>query len=214
MKRHRQVRACKRPGFECLGHKIQHNGSVRDCWNATRSAMWRSFWGNAASAGAAHLSQPLKLRLLQRATAPPLHYRASRWPPQKFIKSQLDITQRKMVGVLMKVAPYPEEAPEQFRRRRGRLAKQVCDVHGWWSKQWFTRAIAWDSHSRRPRNQYSWSAAVIQWKWRDAAWLQQRRSERGTSSLAGRTDTRSFRGRVQQRWETGIDYARNVIPDM
>jgi len=95
--------------FECLGHKIQHNGSVRDCWNATRSAMWRSFWGNAASAGAAHLSQPLKLRLLQRATAPPLHYRASRWPPQKFIKSQLDITQRKMVGVLMKVAPYPEE---------------------------------------------------------------------------------------------------------
>ena len=45
--------------LEGLGHLLQHDGGIGDCWAKAKASMWRSFWGNAASAGARKL--PLKL---------------------------------------------------------------------------------------------------------------------------------------------------------
>ena len=168
--------------------------------------MWRSFWGNAASSSASTLPLHIKLRLLQRATAPVLNFRASRWPPQKTIKVELDRTQRNMVGILLQCRPAPGEPPDVFFRRRARTAKLKCVAVGWWSSCWFKRAIAWDDHIRRLRNAQTWSASLV--AWRGASWLQARRSERGASSLAGRTGTRALSGKVHVRWESGILHAK------
>ena len=58
----------------------------------------------------------------------------------------------------------------------------------------------------RGRAIYSWGSALL--AWHDSSWLQARRLERGSSSLAGRTGTRSAAGRPQQRWDQGISFAK------
>ena len=96
-----------------------------------------------------------------------------------------------------------------YMRRRNGAAKALCDQHGTWSSLWLARAKAWDSHVLRHPGT---PASTIR-LWHDEAWLQRRRamftSERPLSQsswtiTAGRTDTRSITGRVQQRWQSGI----------
>ena len=169
--------------------------------------MWRSFWGNAASADARHLPLGVKLRLLHRATLPSLTYRASRWPPQKFIRSAVDKLQRKMTGILLRLEVSPNETPADFNRRRGRVAGSYCKKAGWWSDTWFKRAILWDEHVNRAHQHRSWCAPLL--LWRDSLWLQERRLARGSaSSAAGRTATRSYHGRVHARWQEAIAFAK------
>ena len=192
--------------FECLGRRIQNDGGIHACWQSAKSGLWRSFWGNAACTDCSHLPLSLKLKLLKRFTAPALHFRCSRWPPQKHIAREVDITQRKMVSILLQARPLSGESAIDFCKRRGRIATRTCKQLGMWTRTWFTRAVRWDDHIRRPRNSYSWSTALV--KWRGKPWLQARRAERGTPCTAGKTGTRASPDRVRQRWDSGIALAR------
>lgn len=199
-----------RKSFEALGHTLEFDGSVSLCWRAAKAAMWKSFWGNAAAKGSNGLSLGTRLGLLGRATAPALMFRCSRWPPQKHIKKQLDATQRKMTAILLRVIPFPCESSAEFARRRGRVASKFCNKYGLWGDRWFRRAIAWDDHVRRPRNSECWSAALL--RWRGEQFLQGRRVAQGSDTVfAGRTATRSCQLRVQQRWESGINFAKSSL---
>ena len=148
--------------------------------------------------------------LLQRAVLPQMDCRCSCWPPQVQIASEIDRTQRKMVATILGVVRLPDEAIEDFVKRRGRLAARCCKQNGLWSKRWFQRAVRWDEHLARQRDSESWSSKIR--CYRDRSWLMQRRLDVGSSSaIAGRTNTRSAPGKVHSRWHDAIHYARSLI---
>ena len=192
--------------FDVLGHKLDDTGGIRACWIATRKAMWRSFWGNAACNQARQLPLGVRLGLVKRATVPILDFRCSRWPPQHLVAKEIGTMQRKMAATLLHVRPAALEEPRAFASRKGRLSSALCRRMGWWSVRWWRRCCDWDAHIRRERNAHSWCHALV--TWHDGQWLAQRRAEAsGNSSSTSRTRTRAVRGHPQQRWDSGIALA-------
>ena len=78
--------------------------------------------------------------------------------------------------------------------------------------------LNWHDHMNRHPNLPA--SRVLRTK--DADWLRDRRAQfavscqsiraRAWSVLAGRTDTRIEPGHIATRWEEGVRYARNVLP--
>ena len=202
--------------FLVLGHMLQSTGSIRACWSRSRASMWRAFWANPGAEVAKHVSIDRKLQLLTRAVQPQLAFRCSRWPPQRQIAAEVDKLQQKMMASMLRLPRLEGEEPDRYVRRRGRLARGHCQQHGLWSAHWFARAIAWDEHLARPRNNHTWSARLRDF--RGKVWLMQRRASFSPSGasivgsaslLAGRTGTRAVHGKVQMRWHDGIDHAKS-----
>ena len=199
--------------FNLLGHILQDNGSIRPCWRNTRNLMWKSFWGNPGSKDAHALTIGRRMKLLDKAVAPLLDYRCSRWPPQKTIANEVDCLQRKMVATLQRAPKYPGEELPDYVRRRGRLAASSCRAAGSWSKRWFSRVVDWNAHPERQRNRYTWSSRLLHYM--DREWFINRRASLlpvdgcTGSVLAGRTDTRTNPGCVHARWHDGIEFAKS-----
>ena len=204
--------------FLVLGHAIQANGSIRSCWSRARTSMWKAFWANPGAQNANDLPSAARLALLGRAVLPQLDFRCSRWPPQRQIACEVDQLQQKMVASLLRLPRLDgEEAPE-YVRRRGRVARRITSANGPWSCKWFRRAVLWDEHLARPQNHHSWPARLREF--RGKQWLIDRRASLAPAAsshnsshsvLAGRTCTRSFRGKVNTRWHDGIDLARVYV---
>ena len=157
-----------------------------------------------------------KALLLKRAVAPQLDFRCSRWAPQKQVASEIDSLQAKMTATLLKLPFGDGESPEDYVRRRGRLAARLSQKHGLWSLRWFKRATKWDEHLARPRNARYWAAKLKCYHDRD--WFIFRRisfapsvalRESPACSTAGRSDTRTGRFKVHARWHDGVQYARD-----
>ena len=155
--------------------------------------MWGAFWANCGAAGAQKLPMAFRLRLLLRSVVPIFDFRCSRWPPQATIAKEVDALQRKMMAILLRTTPLPQESFEQFSRRRGRAAGSLCVEVGLWSKRWFQRAITWDAHVRRARNSHLWSASLLDFRGRQ--FLAERRAFHN-----GRTATRTSPGFPCRRW--------------
>ena len=186
---------------------LNADGGVRACWARTRQKIWRSFWGNAASAEAKRLPTTVRLGLRKRATLPVFKFTCSRWPPQKTIKREIDATQRRMAATLVGVKPNGHEEPREFLMRKHRLASALCRKMGWWSDMWFRRALDWDAHIRRNRNSHSWCHVLVDWHGEN--WLADRRARASGNSATSRTRTRSTRGAPLMRCHSGMDLARS-----
>ena len=153
---------------------------------------------------------------MRRGVAPQIDFRCSRWPPQRQIAAELDRVQQKMAASLIRPAWRPgEEAPE-YVRRRGRAARKWCKDNGQWSARWFQRALKWNEHLTRAHDPNNWGAQLLKYHGRE--WLMWRRAMFAPTSasraspasiLAGRTDTRAFRGKVCTRFHDGIEFARS-----
>ena len=137
----------------------------------------------------------------------------ARNPPNQRAPHPID--QQKMIASIVRLPQVPGEEAKDYVRRRGREARKTRAEQGMWSKHWFGRAVSWDDHLARPRNFNSWPAQLRDYRGKE--WLMERRasfaasaSSRGSTAsiLAGRTGTRSARGKVHVRWHDGIDYAR------
>ena len=163
-----------------------------------------SFSANSGAAGAQKLPVAFRLKLLLRAVVPIFDFRCSRWPPQASIAAEVDTLQRKMTSILLRLSPMPGEEVQQFVRRRGRAARSLCTEHGWWSKRWFKRTVAWDAHVRREDQQFSWSGNLVDYKGR--RYLSERRAFHN-----GRTATRTNSGFVCRRWHDGVAFARDAL---
>ena len=174
------------------------------------SYAWRAFWGNAGAASQAPIET--RLKLFARCVKSVLNYRWSRWPPAPTSANNLRALQRKMVACIVK-SPWVEgDSPESCARRKGRLVTNIISRTGCWVNAWIARWSAWNSHpGRHPE-----MPASKLLKYRDANWLQKRRSAfvpvnarswKSWSNFAGRTDTRACSGVVHTRWEAGAVYA-------
>ena len=209
---HRWPLTCALP---VLGHTLQNNGSIRACWTKTKQSLWRAYWCNPGSKAAAKAGIDARYKLLQRAVAPHLDFRCSRWPPQLQVAKEIDRTQRKMIASILNISRLPAEPADVFLRRRGQIAGRFCREKGLWSQRWFKRAVQWDDHLARPRNEATWAAKLR--TYRDREWFIQRRCHllpaRGnvSSATAGRTGTRSNGGKVFMRWHDGILLAQEQL---
>ena len=202
-----------RSSFVVLGHYLQENGSVRECWSKARSSMWRAYWANPGSRDAVHVSVGSKLAILRRAVLPQVSFRCSRWPPQKQIAKELDKMQQNMTASIVRLPQIAGEDAPEYVRRRGRAARKLCRDAGSWSSHWFSRVRNWDDHLARERNQHTWAARLQNYHGKQ--WLIDRRialapaSSASVSIFAGRTGTRAAPGHVFTRWHDGVDMARS-----
>ena len=190
--------------FPCLGHIIQHDGGIRQCYTETKRMMWRSFWGNSGNAAIRRSSVQLKSFLLNRCCKAIFAYRCSRWPPQPTIAKEVDTLQTRMMASILRTARLPGELAPDYCKRRNKLAATECRQLGRWSVHWFRRALAWDEHLVRGHSRQSWS--VLLNKFHDHIWLEEQRL---VSSMQG-TGTRIGRGRPSMRWQDGVLHARRV----
>lgn len=190
--------------------------SVRPCWHESKKAIWLAFWRNTTNRKADCLSIKARVSLIGKAIKPVVAYRWSRWPPQKLIAKELDGAQAKMALVAIKTPKLDTETLEGYCKRRARIARKTCRETGVWSKIWYDKALAWDAHVQRaPLSQ---NAQML--CWHDQKWLQPRRAQYATSTwsiakpaftlTAGRTNTRISSGKVEMRWQEGLDYARSM----
>ena len=133
-----------------LWHLLQNHGSIRACWEKTRSGMWKAFWANAGSKKAQCLDVQSRLVLLDRASKLQLAFRCSRWRPQRLIAIEMNRLQQKMVATSLRLSRLSEETPAEYVARRGRAARSIIKTIGFWSAFWFRRALQWDEHLASP----------------------------------------------------------------
>ena len=136
-----------------------------------------------------------------------------------------------MTAMALRIFRYPTEPWDEFNKRRARMSARVIERNnGWWTKSWFTRAVAWDDHCRRSlavqsrvlknptdimscATNFPWPPLLLDWN--GLEFLRERRTfhtrSRGSESVSSRTVTRAGRGFVHTRWHDGIINARNIV---
>lgn len=156
---------------------------------------------------------PTKMRLLSRAVTSVASFKLSRWPCQKSIALELDVTQKRMVASLDRATREPGEDVHAFCRRRRRHAGDLCRKHGLWSDFWFQRVLNWHEHLKRHVESH------LHWilDWHGESWLQEQRMQFVPENsvlcrlyaFAGLAGTRANSGKVQPRWHEGVSYAQD-----
>ena len=141
--------------------------------------------------------------IVSKSVAPVVLYRAPRWPYTATRAKQLDRMQALMVSRALRLPYLPDETAAAFMQRRSRAAGTVCRQQGTLSNSWRRRLENWHAHLCRHPD--SWPTRVLRYK--DAAWLRDRRVELAgehVSSLSGRTGTRARVACPAKRWEESL----------
>ena len=162
--------------------------------------------------------------LLGRCVEPIIRYYLAPVPAGKTYVKRLNQMQRRMVGMLLNVRPYPLEPIKSYRSRLSRLAAQHIENYGrWWAKLWIANGVKWLHHLERDyvqqlqvldqtvpiceaRTCFSWASLLLNVK--PASWLEARRRD----NLGNRTNTRlASLGKVHHRWEEMVRENENII---
>ena len=115
--------ACIAASAPYLGHIVQTSCSIRGCWQAARTQMWKAFWANSGSLLGRRLPVPDKLALLRRCVASVVAYRMSRWPPQSQIAREIDDVQARMSSFIIGLRPHPVEDVRIFLQKASKGCK-------------------------------------------------------------------------------------------
>ena len=108
--------------FHALGHILSPDGSISPCLDRSIKQAWKAFWANVGSSCLKPFALKLRLKRLDTFVFPVISYRMARWPYQITAAKRLDALQRKMISILLNLKTNPEDTPEIFSRRRGRIA--------------------------------------------------------------------------------------------
>ena len=145
---------------------------------------------------------------LNKFVVPVGTWRWSRWPLQKHYLHELDRMQREMCSGFLHITRRPGEDGLDFLIRRRRAVRDGLRTSVKFSDMWVDRVRKWSGHMKRhPLHHCSRMLS-----WHSAAWLRSKRYEHlptvtnmtRWSLSAGMTGTRSYRGKVQARWESGL----------
>ena len=192
--------------FPVLGHVINNAGSIQKSFELTTRKMWKAFWGNAGSKAAKTLGRQRLAVLISRSVQPLFEFQCARWPAQITYLNRLDILQRKMISSAFGLRRSPAENVEQFNRRCSRVA--VPYIHCHWSHVWCKRMQTWSDHMARHPD--LWPARISGFQ--NSQWLQLRRMFCGSQSvLAGPTQTRAERRKVERRWHDGLQFSKQFL---
>ena len=194
--------------MKCLGHHLQDDGGIQECYVAVASSMWRAFCGNL-SASLLLSSENVRMRFLKSSIVSVASSRWARWPYQRSFADKLGRVQRKMIANLMNIKPVEGEAFDAFCQRRHIVTGIKTSKVGRWSQQWAASIDSWAAHIDRKHDDKAWSHVIL--GWHDGMWLQWQRFLQ-SSGHESRTRTRAVRGKVHRRWEEGLEEARAVLP--
>ena len=132
--------------FEALGHILNCDGDAKPCWEHTKAAMWRAFWGNCAATGSRRAPALHKFKLLQRCVQPAFTYRCPRWPYGKHLANTVDRVHRRMAAIIIRTPRVPSDTDASFVKRRNKIAAAHCRKAGSWSCLWRQRVLSWEQH--------------------------------------------------------------------
>ena len=113
-----------------------------------------------------------------------------------------------MIAILMRIKPAEGEPYDAFCQRRHIIAGKQASKSGRWSLRWATSIDKWAAHVDRKHDSMAWSHIIL--GWHGGFWLDLQRLFNSSGSES-RTRTRAVRGKVQRRWEEGLDDARTII---
>ena len=114
----------------------------------------------------------------------------------------MDATQRRMIAIVLNLRKDPDDTPEVYARRRGRLAAKTQTEMGIWSHKWANCIVNWDEHLHGPRNASSWACKLLTLMPPEE--LARRRAD------TGRPQCRAQAGWVCRRWYESIVFAQNI----
>ena len=214
-----------RSSMKVLGWLIQNDAGTDEAWALSETKLWRAFWGNCRSPSFSKLSVLAKCKMVCRALGPIIGFAAQAWPPQHGLLEKINVLQRKMIAIAVRVPRYPDDDFVDFHRRRHReAAKLIEEVNGWWARKWWWRCVSWDEHCRRnlrtqtarepaTMTSFSWPPILLDWLGHDFLELRRlfhRRSATSHRSVS-RTSTRVVVGHVNTRWHDGVLFAQSRI---
>ena len=197
-----------RTTMKTLGHTLAADCSIEPCFRETTSSMTKAFYGNVRL-GLKRCSQSRKIKFLKTCILPIACSRWARWPWQKSYAQRLDKIQRQFIAVLFDIKAMPDEDYSMFVLRRRAVTQTIARDMGPWSVEWARGVMNWSAHVKRNHDSGSWIPRLL--AWHDSVWLVLRRLLH-SSPGESRTRTRSFRGKVECRWEDGLVEARRVSP--
>ena len=187
--------------MKVLGHWLQRDGGVDQCFNDTLKCIWKAFFANCAGAELSRLPFKARISLLLRSVVPILRFKWTRWPFTISKALHLDAIQRRMIGILLRLERRRDEPIDAYVRRRGRKAGDLQRTMGSWSNGWALAISNWADHLDRPRNAATWPAKLA--ALRSPEELVERRA-----ANFGRPRTRSASGFVRKRWFESVPDAR------
>ena len=144
---------------------------------------------------------------MDRAVSPGLLYKLKVFPITKLRLQQIDTEQRKCVASTLRIQRRPGEEILAFCMRKNQAATRVIKRTGLRSSKVAEQTVKWDGHLARNSCAVLWPALLA--PTRDATWLWFRRA--ANPSWRSRTATRAFRGHVAQRWQAGVQEAKNHL---
>jgi hypothetical protein len=106
---------CDHPDWELvqqmsvLGHIVDYRCRLAPVVKRTLQQMWGVYFKRLANQRTWNLTLDQRIREVSRYIEPLLRYRSSGWPYYKKIADTVDAAQLKMLGQLLRVAPWPDE---------------------------------------------------------------------------------------------------------
>ena len=192
--------------FPVLGHVMNNAGSIARSFETTTRKMWKAFWGNAGSKAAKTLGRQRLATLIVRSVQPLFEFQCARWPAQITYLNKLDTLQRKMIASAFGLCKSPAETMEQHNRRSCRISAPYIKTP--WSHIWCRRMMTWRDHMARHPTLWPARISAVQ----DSEWLQVRRILCGSQSrFVGPTRTRATRGKVERRWQEGLEFGQAFL---
>ena len=191
-----------------VGIRVADDGGWRAGWDDFHQKSWKCFFGSAGNSRLRTLPLNKRLTALRQSMKCFLSFYCTHWGPSLSLTRFLDSTQTSMIATMQHLPRYPGESDNDFYRRRGRQAGVIAQQQGRWSSSHKIAAIAWYHHCQRHLSACGWIGPLLK---KDAWWWQHRRRDVGsTSSLAGRTSTRSHaKGGISKRYVEAMHSAEH-----
>ena len=190
-----------------LGYLLDANGGCSSNFSATKDALWRSFFANAAhsliSRHEAH-----QYAMIRRSSLPVLRFHATFMNFTPTRAKGLDCIQVSMFRKMLSVRMQPGQTWSEHRRDKDIVAGLKAKVFGRFSVVWAKCLVKWSEHVARSPETF-WPRILS--TFHDPSWLRAQRLPYVSfhrSLEAGGTATRVLNCAPKVRWDQSITNAR------
>ena len=173
------------------------------------SLIWKAFWSNEHILLNTRIPYTKRQALLDSFGRGVIQSRAASWVPARNTYESWDKLQNKLLALLLRLFPEPDETPERFSIRRNRAVGRIPRVP--WSQHAARSAVTWVSHMLR----HPTDPAGRCWQVQNAAWIADRRSSASSkaTNAVSRTCTRDGKGKIYRFDDSGWTKTAEVSPD-
>ena len=176
--------------LKVLGHVLQDNGGINECYAKVTAAMQRCLFANLAQ-GLRRATPAGRARFLDGCVLAVGRARFARWPWQRALAAELDTFQRAAIASAEGLRPEAGEDWARYSERRAATTRRLATSAGAWSRAWASSVTTWNQHLVRGHDPGAWTPTLL---------------------TASRTQTvrRTTSGRPRTRWREGLEAALSL----